>query len=51
MYAKEIFPLVVRPPETEQQLAEAVAMYARQGVPGAVASIDITHIEEGMSRL
>lgn len=44
MGAQIMFPLFVRRPETEEEIAAAMAPYAAAGLCGAIGSVDATHI-------
>ena len=43
-YAADIFPLVFKPPETEEEIKECTRDYDAAGFPGCIGSIDVTHI-------
>lgn len=44
MGSRILFPLLVRPPETEEEIAAAMEPYKVAGLVGAIGSVDCTHI-------
>lgn len=44
LFAQEIYPQYVRPPETETEIRDTESVYARLGLPEAIGSTDCVHI-------
>lgn len=44
-YAKEIFPRICKPPETDEEIIECMKYYEPSGFAGCIGSVDVTHIK------